>query len=746
MLLKRIPKIFKITAFKAGLIIIICSCLLWYSFGDEKPYLITALDNRIFDQMFKIRGPQRTSEKVVIIDVDEKSLKKYGQWPWPRDLLARLIRSINESEPLMVGLDIVFAERDRTTPSVFLKKYGHWFKTVEEKRLQEQLVRDETIDHDIMLATEIAGANIVSGYVFILETDGLKKDEDVPFPSITIHLDSRDTVFENLELIGAYRSVINISELSCGLSEGFFNVFPDPNGTVRKVPLFMLMNGIPYPSLAFEMMRLARKEQQVVIHTAKTLESLKNGLLGISVKDTFIPTDNKGQLTINFRGPVYSFEYISAGDVMENKFHDKLKGKYAIIGSSSPGISDSVATPFSSIFHGVEVHANIIDNLIRNDPMFHETYEENFITTATIVIGGFLMTLGLIHLSPLFGALLAFALLGWMVLGNYYLYFLNNQLVGMTYTLATLILLFPVVTVFNYFYEGRQKKFIKKAFTQYVSPSVVNQIIKNPEQLKLDAKKKTVTIFFSDIRGFTQISEKHPPETTSYFLNEYLTIISRIVMKNNGMVDKYIGDSVMAVWGAIVDDRDHAANAVIAALEIRDALKLFNKEWKRNGIQANTGIGINTGSVSAGNFGSTHRFDYTVLGDNVNLASRLEGLNKVYGTDIIISGDTKTILRDRFFCRYIDTVRVIGRNKPVKVFQPICKGVPDKQVQLECGLFLKAIEYYKSRQFDMASTTLKKLQSEYPNMIYDVYLDRIKALIKNPPGSEWNAVFDQEKT
>lgn len=732
--------LFSWTPLKAGVTLMIASCVLWHGFGYEKPTLLAAIDNRIFDQMFRLRGPMPDTGSVVIVDIDEKSLKIHGQWPWPRNRVAQLVQSIHDAGARVTGFDIVFAERDRTTPAVFFSRYPTLLEEPQLQKMADRLTMDPALDHDIILGDEIAKGKVVAGYAFLFHTDQIKNDAERPFPSIRIRTDPSDTPFQDLALKQACRPVVNIPEIATASTEGFFNVFPDPSGTVRKVPLFIALDRIPYPSLALEMMRLSQDVDQATLHVSRMGTLRPRPLLGISLGPAFIPTDATGQLTINYRGPAHSFPYLSAADIMDGSDPERLTGKQVLIGSSAAGIMDFVATPFSPIFPGVEVHATVIDNLIQNDPMVHENYTEIGLTYVVIAVGGLVMTLALAYLPPLAGGLSALCLLFFVVTGDYLFFFKRHQLVGLSYPLLALIALLLTVTLTNYLHEGKRRLFIKNAFSHYVSPSIIMTLVKDPRRLSLTVEKKHVTIFFSDIRGFTALAESLVPEQIGTFMNEYLTVLSDIIMNHRGMVDKYIGDAVMAVWGTPLSDPHHAENAVTAALEISEALKHFSKKWEAMGHTIRTGMGINTGIVSAGNFGSTRRFDYTVLGDHVNLASRLEGLNKIYGAEIIISHHTRKALGELFYCRYLDTVCVMGKKEAVALYEPLCKGRPAPHVKEETERFARAICHYRNREFRKARSALERLYGRTPDPLYALYLRRTQAFLRRPPDPDWQGV------
>ncbi len=739
--------LFHPTPLKVGLASILACCLLWYSFGYEKPVFFSAIDAKIVDAMFLVRGPQETTGSVVIVDIDERSLKEYGQWPWPRNIVADLTRKIYASGPLVVGFDILFAEKDRTSPTVLFARYRDLLGTCEGvDTILRNLENTGELDHDRLFGDTLATGTSVLGYMFLLREDFLKTTGAIPFPSLNISIDSEEADFSDLKLFPAYRSVINIPEVATASSEGFFNVFPDQSGAVRKVPLFMMMDNIPYPSLAFEMVRLVRGEKEAKLHLSTIGAKDHRTLIGVSMGESFIRTDDLGQLTINFRGPYNTFPYLSAADVLQGAGTDRLRGKYVLIGSSALGIRDLVVTPFSAIAPGVEVHANIIDNLIKNDAMAWENYTEIGLTYAVIVIAGLLLVVSLAYLGPFLGfsagLTIMFAII---VAGNYHFLFLHRQLLGISYILASLLAIFMTVSMFNYFFEGKRRLFIRRAFSQYVSPSVVNELLKNPDRLHLSVENREVTILFCDIRNFTTLSEVTPVTELGSLLNAYFSMMTDIIIKHNGMVDKYIGDAVMAIWGTPLKDKDHAANAVWAALEMIAAIGTHRAQLQLAGQTIEVGIGINTGMVSAGNFGSSKRFDYTVLGDNVNLASRIEGLTKFYRMKILISEFTRRQLPPDYRGRFVDTVMVKGRNKPVDLFEPLGEtrdagAAGEKAAEIE--RYDHAVHRYKSREFGEAFDLFAGLYAENPEKIYQIYMERCRKFAADPPPPDWQGVHD----
>ncbi|MDH3360549.1 MAG: CHASE2 domain-containing protein, partial [Desulfobulbaceae bacterium] len=332
-----IGKLLAPSPFKTGCIIVLAATLTYYSFGTQKPEILTSLDNRIVDAMFMWRGTQKQTQSVVIIDINEKSLKELGQWPWPRNDVAKLVSNLQAGGAKVVGFDIVFAEPDRTSPKRFvdqLDKLLH--KSIPDETLH-QLRNDPSIDHDLILGKAVSQGHTALGYVFQTTNDGLKSGFEQPFPSSIIRVSPSSVQYKQLALIKAYRAIINVADVSQAETEGFFNVFPDSAGTVRRVPLIMAMDGIPYPSLALEMLRIGIGTNNVLLHASEQVRQNQRGLLGVSVGKKYIPTDDQGQTTVNFRGPSKTFQYISAIDIINGTKLNLVHDKYVLIGTSAAG-------------------------------------------------------------------------------------------------------------------------------------------------------------------------------------------------------------------------------------------------------------------------------------------------------------------------------------------------------------------------------------------------------------------------
>ncbi|MCB2184588.1 MAG: adenylate/guanylate cyclase domain-containing protein [Desulfobulbaceae bacterium] len=730
----------KPSPFKIGCLVVFAALCLFHSFENKKPVLLASFDNRITDALFHLRGIKPTSGSVVLVDIDDASLARVGQWPWPRNIVADLAAQIHQAGARSIGFDILFAEPDRTSPKNHLNGILQLIDYSLDPLEREKLQQNPALDNDLILGNTLSQIPSVLSYAFLTSRNSM--ETAYPFPSCTIHIDPPSAALSDINFIPATKAVVNINEVAQSESEGFFNVFPDASGTVRKIPLFMSLSNVPYPSLALEILRIGKGEQDITIHVSRHVQTPKKIILGITIGDSFIPTDDQGQISVNYRGPVKTFPYIPAANILEKKQLENLKDKYVIIGTSAAGLLDLRATPFSNIFPGMEIQANAMDNMLKGDPLIYDLYTEIALTYILTAATGILLSALLAFATPLAGALGGLLCMLATLSSSYFFFITNNKIVGITFPMLTIVIVFLVVTIANYFFAGREKRFIKDAFTRYVSSDVVDEIIQDPSTLSLSGQVRDLTVFFSDIRDFTTLSENMTPEQLGRFMNLYLTAMSDILMKHNGTVDKYIGDAIMAIWGAPLRDNDHAAKAVRAALaSIKRLQSLQNELDRKNMPKIAIGIGLNSGDMNVGNFGSTLRFDYTVLGDNVNLASRLEGLTKVYGCRILISESTRNAIAERFFCCPIDRVQVKGKELPVDIFEPLCEGEPDPSLREEVTVFEKALEAYRSQDFKEAHSILVSLAEKNPKKLYTLYLERTEQLMNTPPSADWNGVF-----
>jgi adenylate cyclase len=678
--------------------------------------------------MFNLRGEIKPkSDSVVIIDIDEKSLQALGQWPWSRDILSKILYNLSNAQVAVIGFDIVFAEEDRTSPHKIFKKLD--------------IKKEDIPNFDLEFAQAIANTPTILGYQFEL-TD--KKYINKNAPSIqTIFIEKNKKQGQNY-LITAQGTILNIPILqNSSYSSGFFNNIPDDTGIIRSIPLIISYEDEIYPSLSLETLRIGLGINKIYINYDE------NGIKNLQLDDLIIPTDRYGRLLINFRGKEKTFKYISAFDIYNNNFEkEDIKNKIVLIGTSAAALMDLRATPFESIFPGVEIHANAIDNVISQDFLYKSSWIDgaNIIIIFVLSIFTFFIVRKIpIWITPIF----IVALILTVCYSIYYLLFNVGIVLNILFPIFTISISGVISLVIGYFYEIKKKEKIKSKFASKVSKDVMEELLKNIDNNKLKAQNKEVSIFFSDIRGFTNISEKlNKPELLVKYLNQYMTPMSEIIIKNNGTIDKYIGDSIMAYWNAPFDIDNHADKAVKSALEQLTKLEDLNKtfeELKQPKIEI--GIGITTGITTVGEIGSIGRSDYTIIGDNVNLGSRIESLCKFYGSNLIISQDTKDKLVNKYIFRYLDHVKVKGRNNPIKLWEVLSfETKKDIQIEEEINKYNKAINLYENSKFDEAIKLFKELKINKIKLnthIYEIYISRCNEFIKNKP-INFTAIYEHK--
>lgn len=678
--------------------------------------------------MFNLRGEIKPkSDSVVIVDIDEKSLQALGQWPWSRDILSKILYNLSNAQVAVIGFDIVFAEEDRTSPHKIFKKLD--------------IKKEDIPNFDLEFAQAIANTPTILGYQFEL-TD--KKYINKNAPSIqTIFIEKNKKQGQNY-LITAQGTILNIPILqNSSYSSGFFNNIPDDTGIIRSIPLIISYEDEIYPSLSLETLRIGLGINKIYINYDE------NGIKNLQLDDLIIPTDRYGRLLINFRGKEKTFKYISAFDIYNNNFEkEDIKNKIVLIGTSAAALMDLRATPFESIFPGVEIHANAIDNVISQDFLYKSSWIDgaNIIIIFVLSIFTFFIVRKIpIWITPIF----IVALILTVCYSIYYLLFNVGIVLNILFPIFTISISGVISLVIGYFYEIKKKEKIKSKFASKVSKDVMEELLKNIDNNKLKAQNKEVSIFFSDIRGFTNISEKlNKPELLVKYLNQYMTPMSEIIIKNNGTIDKYIGDSIMAYWNAPFDIDNHADKAVKSALEQLTKLEDLNKtfeELKQPKIEI--GIGITTGITTVGEIGSIGRSDYTIIGDNVNLGSRIESLCKFYGSNLIISQDTKDKLVNKYIFRYLDHVKVKGRNNPIKLWEVLSfETKKDIQIEEEINKYNKAINLYENSKFDEAIKLFKELKINKIKLnthIYEIYISRCNEFIKNKP-INFNAIYEHK--
>jgi len=691
--------------FKAAVAFVLALFLSWaYLFT---PQAFFSLDNRLRDFMFVIRGELPKSDNVVIVDIDEKSLKEHGQWPWQRDVISDMLYKLTDAGAGIIGLDIVFAENDRTSPHRFASKFPE--------------ISQKLDNYDEMLAKCVSQTPVVGGYVFTFEEN---EQENIPtVPAVFIQRGMKN----NSSVLQPKGVVLNIESIQDSLySSGFFNNTPDEGGMIRSVPLIMQYEGMIFPSLALEMVRIYSGINKVkVIGDSAGINHIKFGEFNI-------PTDHSGRIVVNFRGPGKHFKYVSAADIISGNFNKKdIDGKFVLVGTSAIGLFDLRSIAFDSTIAGVEVHANAIDNILTGDFLQKPA---DIIIYDLIIIWAVIFIMLIIFTVIKSWVLIPIA--GLILYTMFELFFMMLFDYGMVFNLLFPLIAYSIILVLSvgidYVIESRQKEEAKRMLGKKVSPAVMEFLLEHSDEHLVASKEVEATVFFSDIRSFTTISEKiGSPDRLIEMLNAYMTPMVENVVKHRGTIDKFIGDAIMAYWNAPLEIENHADEALKSAIEQIDMLVEVNKIIEpKYDVSIDIGIGLHTGIVTAGDMGAEGRSDYTIIGDNVNLGSRLEGLTKQYGAQILISNATFLKLTKEYKIRPIDLVEVKGKNEAVEIHEVICsnKEISDD----EMILYKDAIKFFRDSHVKVAYDMFKMLQEDNPSVLYELYIKRCKHFIDNP--------------
>ncbi|HYA14664.1 MAG TPA: adenylate/guanylate cyclase domain-containing protein [Syntrophales bacterium] len=742
---ERLKKMFSISPLKIAIFVIFIALILFFIDVRFLRFMeLKALDLRMFS-----RGKVTPGGETVIASIDEKSLSELGRWPWPRTTLAELVDKLKGYGAKAVGFDIVFSEPDQNSSlktiidlSNELKKIG-----IHDKRIQGLLNRKQTTANtDVALAEAINRAkNVTLGYFFYrYKNEAAHLSEGQLEASAENIANSRyqmikgETASDDSVFVRAYSAVTNLKPISdAAENSGYFNVFPDSDGTLRWSPMVIKFQDDYYLPLSLSLLL------QYLDWPMLTLKTAGYGVEGIKIGDIDIPTDESGRMLINYLGPVQTFPHYSISDIIHGRLSpDNFKNKIVVVGAAAIGIYDLRVTPFSAVYPGVEIHANVIDNILHRN-FLRQSVFTSLIDVCTIILFGLIVGIVIPRVNAVQGVVLSLLIVTAFIVINAFIFSHFNVWLNVIYPVLTMITIYLGITIYRYITEEREKKKIRSAFQYYLTASVINEMLKDPSKLKLGGDKKDLTVLFSDIRGFTTISEKMTPEELVHLLNEYLTAMTNVVFKYDGLLDKYIGDAVMAVFGAPLDQPDHSLRACRTALGMMDELKRLQKKWAEEGKPVlDIGIGINSGDMVVGNMGSDMRFDYTVVGDMVNLGARLEGLNKEYVTNIIISEYTYTDVKDVLFCRELDAVIVKGKRLPVKIYELLGERKDAEKWEKAVNLFEEGLSKYKQGLWDEAIKSFRKcIEVRLDDAPAKLYIKRCEELKKNPPGGTWDGIF-----
>ncbi|HEY0702552.1 MAG TPA: adenylate/guanylate cyclase domain-containing protein [Candidatus Acidoferrales bacterium] len=740
---------------------------------------LQSIEESSLDLRFETRGVRPHDDRIVIVGIDEKTLQQIGSFPLPRKAYAKLVNELNRGGARVIAFDATFPVPESNSAVEALNKLRSDVASEAPPAVLAQINELEAAsDQDALFASAMKnGGNVVLGHIFLdqqraqaanakaaedylniiwahafpqVVTVGFKKGAPGEAGSVTQISRERDEAWTRNGGTAAQGVEANIAKLAdAAASYGFIDIHPDSDDTLRHGLLVVRYKDQDfYPSLAVEVVRLYEKipDQRVVAYISP------NGLDHLELGSHVVKRPRDGSALINYTGPYRTYKQYSMWDVMSGALGpETFRDKIVLVGGTAVGIGDIRTTPFQSAgtpYMGVEVHANIIDNLLHSQEkgrgFLQRGAREEMIDIGFILLFGVAFGFLFSRITPLYSTILVIVTLfgfGWFV---YYIFASKGQWLSFVIPAATLAANYAGITSVRMVREESEKRKIRKTFSQYLSPGVIELIEKDPEKyIRTGGEMKELTILFSDIRGFTTISEKLTPDELVQLLNEYFGQMTEIVFDTNGTLDKYIGDAIMAFWGSPYPQEDHAFRSCSCALQMVSGLAKLNEKLRAAGRPPiGIGIGLNTGAVNVGNMGSARRLSWTVMGDNVNLASRLEGITKEYHVQLIISEATYRQVSSQFVCRELDKIRVKGKTLPVNIYElmDVAKNRALHQSLLDG--FDGAMQEYRKQNWGRAAELFAEVLSSFPDDgPTQVFLERAVEFSENAPEGEWDGVY-----
>ncbi|MDD5363873.1 MAG: adenylate/guanylate cyclase domain-containing protein [Gallionellaceae bacterium] len=697
--------------------------------------MLAKLDAMIYDYKLNRYMVNAMDDRVVIVDIDEKSLQEVGRWPWPRDKMARLTENLFlQYGVASVGYDIIFAEPDQSSGLPVLERLATKELAGEAgfASLLGQL--RPRLDYDAKLGEALASGPSVLGYYFNF-AQGAETTNPDGLPAPLLDCAELHRVGVHPMLGQAYSANLPRLQAKAGTA-GFFNMEADFDGVARRMPLLIEHQGKCYGSLPLLTTQQAMGSGAPAIHPADGIHPAALDMDGL-----IIPMDGQARAMVPYRPPG-AFEYVSAARVLDGSAEAaKLEGRAVLIGSTAPGIMDLRVTPVAKVFPGVEIHANLISGILDGSIKW-QPVSAHWIEIAMVLLAGLAMAVLLPFVAPLWASLATLLVAAGLIGVDLQLWQHWNVHLPVAAPLVAVLGLFVINMSYGFFVEARSKAQITRLFGQYVPHELVDEMAKDPERYSLRGESRVMTVLFSDIVGFTSISEKLEASQLADMLNAYLSHMTKLVQESRGTIDKYIGDAIMAFWGAPMSDDRHASDAVLTAMAMQATLAELNPVLEKNGWPpVRIGVGVNTGRMSVGNMGSEFRMAYTVMADAVNLASRLEGLTRQYGSLVLVGEDTVAACPDLAFMT-VDKVRVKGKQVPVTIYEPLGVASEVARERLdEAAAFEAALADYLARRWDEAEAKLRDLNGKRPYKLYEVYLGRIAHFRTEPPPDDWDGAF-----
>lgn len=721
-------------------------------------HFLANIELKTLDVRFQMRGKRRPGHDVVIVGIDQKSQDILGRWPFPRSDFARAVDFLREAHARVIAFDVNFPQPDTNSGLESLQSVRQDYEKLVPERLEDRVFvadlksREAAADNDQQFAAALSRYdNAVLGYFFIPPDEAksqnqerLKQFLDVlsfqAYPQIVHPEYARNFEGPEPEAISP-----DLPQFASGAKNfGFFYTDPDTDGAIRRAPTVAEFQGNFYPSLDVA---------ATMAYRNNSLDEVKlvlnpSGVESIAVGKLTIPTDRRGFAQLDYLGPGGTFPTYSFADVVNHALpEDLFRGRLVLIGITATALGDMALTPFPSPpqFPGVEVHATMIDNIL-NQTFIRRAPPEYLADLLLIVL--FSVGAGLLFsiLSPLHATMLLIGSLMAYFLGTYALFSTYRIWIADFLPMSALFITYAGIVSYRFFFEEGEKKKVRSAFSQYMHPGLIKEILDHPEMLRPGGEEKELTALFADIRGFTTLSENLTPSQLVDILNEYLSEMTEVIFRNWGTLDKYIGDAIMAFWGAPYPQADHAMRTCQTAIEMLQALERLQESWAQRSLpRIDIGVGINTGPMLVGNIGSKRRFNYTIIGDSVNLASRLEGLNRQFGTSLIISEATFLQVKGRVVARELDLIRVKGKTQPVKVYE--LRGLASDAHQRTDLLnrFEQGLQAYRSGEWSEAMEVFQEIVADYPlDGPSHVFIRRCRDFLASPPEGAWDGVFSMK--
>lgn len=723
--------------------LVILAAMVAHNVGWMPLAFVAPLDRLIYDARLRLTMPNGIDPRIVIVDIDEKSLSEVGRWPWRRDRLAKLVDRLFDTYQIrLLGFDIVMAEPDESSGLRSLEMLGEReFKGNAQYQVSLAHLRPG-LDYDAIFAAALRSRPVVLGYYFSNEggTSGA-----LPAPALAPStLAGHDIAVTTWRDYGGNLAAFQ----RAAAGAGHFNPIIDSDGSIRRVPLLARHGGEYYEAFSLAMVRAyldgARLTPHFGVDAAESgyaaLESLE--LTSLHARRRAVAVDENVAAWVPYRGPAGSYQYVSATDVLAQRVPPaQLLGKIVIVGTSAPGLRDARTTPVGEIYPGMEVHANLVSGMLDGRVKQRPQYADAADLLLLLAIG-LLMIFFIPWRSPFWSGTATAAVILALVGGNLALWQYANWIMPPAAELVLAVLLYGWNTSYGYFIETRAKGQILRRFGQYVPPELVVRMSLDPGRYNMVSRKAELTVMFSDVRDFTSISERLPPDQLAHFMNQYLTAMTQVIRRHGGTLDKYIGDAIVAFWGAPMDDPDHALNAVLAALDMQTELLLLNQSMAVQGLpMLQVGIGINTGQMTVGDMGSSVRLAYTVLGDAVNLGARLESKSKEYGVGIVVGQKTKEATRGIVY-RELDRIQVKGKEEVVTIYQPLGRESElSSLAAVDLATWQDILCRFRARDWMGAEAALYALLKDEPGKrLYHLYLQRIAAFHLKPPSLDWEGV------